>query len=280
MSSTRIDRRFAALKAEGRAALVTFTMAGDPDYAGALAIAKALPKAGADVIELGMPFTDPMADGPAIQAAGLRALRGGQTMIKTLQLVREFRKGDDATPIVLMGYYNPIYIYGVDKFLVDAKAAGVDGLIVVDLPPEEDEELCLPALKAGLNFIRLATPTTDDKRLPAVLNNTSGFVYYVSIAGVTGTAAPDAGKVATAVARIKRHTSLPVAVGFGVKSAEQARAIAQRADAVVVGSALVDALSKSLAGGGKAGPGTVKAVTDLVAELAAGVKAARHVAAS
>jgi tryptophan synthase alpha chain len=278
--TTRIDRRFAALKAEGRAALVTFTMAGDPDYAGSLAIAKALPKAGADVIELGMPFTDPMADGPAIQAAGLRALKAGARMSKTLNLVREFRKGDDATPIVLMGYYNPIYIYGVDKFLVDAKAAGVDGLIVVDLPPEEDEELCLPALKAGLNFIRLATPTTDDKRLPAVLNNTSGFVYYVSIAGVTGTAAPDANKVATAVTRIKRHTKLPVAVGFGVKSAEQARAIAQGADAVVVGSALVDALCKSLNNSGKAGPGTVKAVTDLVAQLATGVRAARRVAAS
>ena len=203
-------------------------MAGDPDYDTSLAIAKALPKAGADVIELGMPFTDPMADGPAIQAAGVRALKAGQRMTKTLALVREFRKSDDATPIVLMGYYNPIYIYGVDKFLADAKAAGVDGLIVVDLPPEEDEELCLPALKAGLNFIRLATPTTDDKRLPAVLNNTSGFVYYVSITGITGAAAPDAGKVSAAVARIKRHTKLPVAVGFGVRNAEQARAIAAR----------------------------------------------------
>ncbi|MBI2716749.1 MAG: tryptophan synthase subunit alpha [Rhizobiales bacterium] len=278
--STRIDRRFAALKQEGRAALVTFTMAGDPDADTSLAIAKALPKAGADVIELGMPFTDPMADGPAIQAAGLRALKAGARTSKTLALVREFRKSDDATPIVLMGYYNPIYIYGVDKFLIDAKAAGVDGLIVVDLPPEEDEELCLPALKAGLNFIRLATPTTDDKRLPAVLSNTSGFVYYVSIAGVTGSAAPDAGKVAAAVARIKRHTKLPVAVGFGVKSAEQARAIAACADAVVVGSALVDALCKSLDNSGKAGLGTVKAVTDLVAELAQGVRAARRVAAT
>src|SRR3972149_2506720 len=206
MSTTRIDRRFAALKQEGRAALVTFTMAGDPDSDTPLAIAKALPKAGADVIELGIAFTDPMADGPAIQAAGQRALKAGARMTKTLALVREFRKGDDATPIVLMGYYNPIYIYGVDKFLIDAKAAGVDGLIVVDLPPEEDEELCLPALKAGLNFIRLATPPPDDKRLPAVLNNTSGFVYYVSVAGVTGTAAPEAGKVAAAVTRIQRHT--------------------------------------------------------------------------
>jgi tryptophan synthase alpha chain len=277
--TTRIDRRFAALIEEGRAALVTFTMAGDPDYDTALAIAKALPKAGADLIELGMPFTDPMADGPAIQAAGVRALHGGQTMIKTLALVRAFRKTDDTTPIVLMGYYNPIYIYGVDRFLVDATAAGVDGLIVVDLPPEEDEELCLPALKAGLNFIRLATPTTDDKRLPAVLNNTSGFVYYVSIAGITGSAAPDAGKVTMAVARIKRHTKLPVAVGFGVRTAEQARAIAENADGVVVGSALVDALRATLDNNGKAGPDMVKAVTDLVSALAQGVRAARRVAA-
>ena len=277
--STRIDRRFAALKQEGRAALVTFTMAGDPDYETSLAIAKALPKAGADVIELGMPFTDPMADGPAIQAAGVRALKAGQRMTKTLELVREFRKTDDATPIVLMGYYNPIYIYGVDRFLVDAKAAGVDGLIVVDLPPEEDDELCLPTLKAGLNFIRLATPTTDDKRLPAVLNNTSGFVYYVSITGITGAAAPDAGKVSAAVARIKRHTKLPVAVGFGVRTAEQARAIAENADGVVVGSALVDALRQSLDNNGKAGAGTVQAVTSLVSALADGVRSARRVAA-
>ena len=277
--TTRIDRRFAALKQEGRAALVTFTMAGDPDYDTSLAIAKALPKAGADVIELGMPFTDPMADGPAIQAAGVRALKGGQRMTKTLALVREFRKNDDATPIVLMGYYNPIYIYGVDRFLVDAKAAGVDGLIVVDLPPEEDEELCLPTLKAGLNFIRLATPTTDVKRLPAVLSNTSGFVYYVSITGITGAAAPDAGKVSAAVARIKRHTKLPVAVGFGVRTAEQARAIAENADGVVVGSALVDALRASLDKDGKAGPGAVKAVTSLVSALADGVRSARRVAA-
>lgn len=277
--TTRIEARFAALKQQGRAALVTFTMAGDPDYATSLAIAQALPNAGADVIELGMPFTDPMADGPAIQAAGLRALRSGQNMKRTLQVVREFRKADDATPIVLMGYYNPIYIYGVDKFLADAKAAGVDGLIVVDLPPEEDEELCLPALKAGLNFIRLATPTTDDKRLPAVLNNTSGFVYYVSITGITGAATPDAAKVSSAVARIKRHTGLPVAVGFGVKTAAHARAIAQGADGVVVGSALVEALRQSLDRQGRATPGTVKAVTDLVAELAEGVRAAAGVAA-
>jgi tryptophan synthase alpha chain len=277
--TSRIDKRFAVLKDQGRAALVTFTMAGDPDYDTALAIAKALPKAGADVIELGMPFTDPMADGPAIQAAGVRALKAGQDMKKTLELVRAFRNSDDATPIVLMGYYNPIYIYGVDKFLADAKAAGVDGLIVVDLPPEEDDELCLPTLKTGLNFIRLATPTTDDKRLPAVLNNTSGFVYYVSITGITGSAAPDNSKVSAAVARIKRHTKLPVAVGFGVKTAEQARAIAANADGVVVGSALVDALRASLDNKGKAGIGTVKAVTSLVSALSDGVRSARRVAA-
>jgi tryptophan synthase alpha chain len=277
--TTRIERRFAALNQEGRAALVTFTMAGDPDYDSSLAIAKSLPKAGADIIELGMPFTDPMADGPAIQAAGLRALKAGQRMSKTLALVREFRKDDDETPIVLMGYYNPIYIYGNERFLSDAKAAGVDGLIIVDLPPEEDEELCLPALKAGLNFIRLATPTTDDKRLPTVLNRTSGFVYYVSITGVTGSAAPDAAKVMAAVSRIKRYTKLPVAVGFGVRTADQARAIAEGADGVVVGSALVDAIHQSLDKTGKAGPGTAKAVTQLVASLAQGVRAARQVAA-
>jgi tryptophan synthase alpha chain len=277
--STRIDKRFAALKKEGRAALVTFIMAGDPEYDTSLAIAKALPKAGADIIELGMPFTDPMADGPAIQAAGLRALKAGQRMTRTLSLVRDFRKDDDQTPIILMGYYNPIYIYGNERFLADAKAAGVDGLIIVDLPPEEDDELCLPALKAGLNFIRLATPTTDDKRLPKVLTNTSGFVYYVSVTGVTGTAAPDTSKVTGAVARIKRHTRLPVAVGFGVKTAEQARAIAEGADGVVVGSALVDAMFKSLDKTGKASAGTVNAVTQLVSALAQGVRSARRVTA-
>lgn len=277
--STRVDKRFAALKAEGRAALVTFIMAGDPDYDTSLAIAKALPKAGADIIEMGMPFTDPMADGPAIQAAGLRALKSGQGMTRTLSLVREFREDDDLTPVILMGYYNPIYIYGSERFLTDAKAAGVDGLIVVDLPPEEDEELCLPALKAGLNFIRLATPTTDDKRLPKVLTNTSGFVYYVSVTGVTGTAAPDTSKVTGAVARIKRHTRLPVAVGFGVKTAEQARAIAEGADGVVVGSALVDAMFKSLDKTGKPGTRTVKAVTELVSALAQGVRSARRATA-
>jgi tryptophan synthase alpha chain len=274
--TTRIDARFAALAKEGRAALVTFTMAGDPDDATALAILKALPKAGADVIEFGMPFTDPMADGPAIQAAGLRALAAGANMKKTLAAVREFRATDDATPIVLMGYYNPIYVYGVDKFLTDARAAGVDGLIVVDLPPEEDGELCLPALKAGFNFIRLATPTTDDKRLPVVLTNTSGFVYYVSITGITGAAAPDPGKVTAAVARIKRHTKLPVCVGFGVRTAEHARAIAAGADGVVVGSALVEAVRGSLDPAGKATAKTVEAVGDLVRTLAKGVQSAGH----
>jgi tryptophan synthase alpha chain len=277
--TTRIDRRFSELAREGRAGLVTFLMSGDPDYDTSLALLSTLPAAGADVLEIGMPFTDPMADGPAIQAAGLRALKGGQTLKKTLQLVREFRKKDADTPIVLMGYYNPIYIYGVDRFLVDAKEAGVDGLIIVDLPPEEDTELCLPALKAGLNFIRLATPTTDDKRLPAVLNNTSGFVYYVSITGITGSATPNAARVSDAVARIKRHTQLPVAVGFGVKSAANAREIAQGADAVVVGSALIDKLRESLGPDGKATAGTVKAVTTLVSELADGVRSVRRVAA-
>jgi len=277
--SGRIDARFAALRKEGRAGLVTFLTAGDPDYETSLAIARALPKAGADVIELGVPFTDPMADGPAIQAAGLRALKAGQTLKKTLEMVRAFRKEETTTPIILMGYYNPIYIYGVEKFLKDALSAGVDGLIVVDLPPEEDTELCLPALKAGLAFIRLATPTTDDKRLPTVLRNTSGFVYYVSITGITGAAKPDNSKVAAAVSRIKRHTQLPVAVGFGVRAPDQARVIAESADAVVVGSALVDALRATLDGESRATPGTVKAVTDLVASLAEGVRSARRQAA-
>ena len=277
---TRIDNRFAALRQEGRAALVTFVTAGDPDPATSLAILRALPGAGADIIEIGMPFTDPMADGPAIQASGLRALKGGQTMRRTLGLVADFRKEDTTTPLILMGYYNPIYIYGVDSFLRDAKTAGIDGLIVVDLPPEEDAELCLPALKAGLNFVRLATPTTDDKRLPAVLANTSGFVYYVSITGITGSAAPDPGKVAAAVARIKRHTKLPVCVGFGVRTAEQARAIAQGADGVVVGSALVDALRQSLGSDAKPTAATVPAVTDLVRTLAEGVRGGRRVAAA
>ena len=277
--SSRIEARFAALQQQGRAALVTFLTAGDPDYATSLAILQGLPKAGADVIELGMPFTDPMADGPAIQAASLRALGAGQRMTKTLDMVRAFRATDGDTPVVLMGYYNPIYVYGVARFLADAREAGVDGLIVVDLPPEEDEELCLPALRAGLNFIRLATPTTDDRRLPAVLANASGFVYYVSVAGITGAAAPDAQRVGEAVARIKRVTRLPVAVGFGVRSAQAAAEIARGADGVVVGSALIDALKQSLDPNGKATARTVAAVTGLVAELAAGVRSARRVAA-
>ena len=275
--STRIDARFAQLKKQGRSAFVTFLMAGDPDPSTSLAIIKAMPKAGADVIEIGMPFTDPMADGPSIQAAGLRALKAGMTLKKTLELVRGFRGSDDATPIVLMGYYNPIYIYGVDKFLADAKSAGVDGLIIVDLPAEEDDELCLPALKAGLNFIRLATPTTDDKRLPAVLANTSGFVYYVSITGITGAAAADSNVAGDAVARIKRHTKLPVCVGFGIRTPDTARAIAERADGAVVGTALVDALSGSL-DNGKATPKTVTAVADLASALAAGVRGAKQAA--
>ena len=266
--TTRIDTRFAELKREGRSAFITFLMAGDPDLGTSLAIIKALPKAGADVIEIGMPFTDPMADGPAIQASGLRALKAGTTLKKTLALVRDFRADDDATPIVLMGYYNPIYVYGVEKFLVDAKSAGVDGLIIVDLPPEEDAELCLPAMQAGLNFIRLATPTTDDKRLPAVLANTSGFVYYVSITGITGSASADAVAVDKAVARIKRHTGLPVCVGFGIRTPEAARAIAQSSDGAVVGTALVDALCGSLDAEGRATAKTVDAVAGLVAALA------------
>jgi tryptophan synthase alpha chain len=276
--TTRIDTRFAELKSQGRAAFVTFLMAGDPDPATSLAVIKALPKAGADLIEIGMPFTDPMADGPSIQAAGLRALKAGMTLRKTLELVRGFRQDDSTTPLVLMGYYNPIYIYGVDKFLVDAKAAGVDGLIIVDLPPEEDAELCLPAMKAGLNFIRLATPTTDDKRLPAVLANTSGFVYYVAITGITGSASADASVVGDAVARIKRHTKLPVCVGFGIRTPEAARGIAQHANGAVVGTALVDALSGSLDAEGHATARTVGAVADLVASLAQGVRGAQQAA--
>lgn len=272
--TSRIDRRFAALKAEGRAALVTFITAGDPDYRTSLDILKGLPRAGADVIEIGMPFTDPMADGPAIQAAGLRALAAGQTMKKTLALVRAFRKADSETPIVLMGYYNPIYVHGVAKFLDDAKAAGADGLIVVDLPPEEDEELCLPALAAGIDFIRLATPTTDDARAPAVFRHTSGFVYYVSVLGITGTKAPDLASVRANVRRLRKFTALPICVGFGVRNAAQARVIAKDADGVVVGSALVNAVRASLGKTGKAGPRTVKAVHSLVRDIAGGVRSA------
>jgi tryptophan synthase alpha chain len=272
--SSRIDQRFAALRGQRRAGLVTFITAGDPDLATSQAILRALPGAGADLIEVGMPFSDPMADGPAIQASGLRALKGGQTMARTLAMIADFRKGDSETPLILMGYYNPIYVYGVEAFLREAVRAGVDGLIVVDLPPEEDEELCLPALRAGLNFIRLATPTTDEARLPAVLANTSGFVYYVSVAGTTGAAAPEAARVGAAVARLKAHTHLPVAVGFGVRDAASAAAIAANADGVVVGSAIVEAVRKSL-DKGAATARTVTAVTDLIGRLAEGVRAGR-----
>ena len=276
--TTRIDARFAELKKHGRSAFVTFLMAGDPDPATSLSIIKAMPRSGADVIEIGMPCTDPMADGPSIQAAGLRALKAGMTLKKTLELVRAFREDDSTTPLVLMGYYNPIYIYGVERFLADAKFAGVDGLIIVDLPAEEDAELCVPALQAGLNFIRLATPTTDDRRLPAVLANTSGFVYYVSITGITGAAAADSGVVGEAVARIKRHTDLPVCVGFGIRTPDAARAIAACADGAVVGTALVDALRASLDAEGRATAKTVNAVADLAASLAHGVRDAKQAA--
>ena len=277
--TARMDKRFADLAAEGRPALVTYFMGGDPDYASSLEIMKALPKAGSDVIELGMPFSDPMADGPAIQLAGQRALKGGQTLAKTIQMARDFRKADDATPIVLMGYYNPIYIYGVERFLDDALEAGIDGLIVVDLPPEMDDELCIPALAKGINFIRLATPTTDEKRLPAVLKNTSGFVYYVSMNGITGSALPDPSLVGGAVGRIKAHTKLPVCVGFGVKTADHARAIGASADGVVVGTAIVNQIASSLTADGKASAATVAGVETLVMSLASGVRGARLAAA-
>ncbi|MBB3997743.1 tryptophan synthase subunit alpha [Aureimonas pseudogalii] len=274
--TTRIETRFEALKREGRPALVTFVMAGDPDTETALAVMKALPAAGADLIEFGMPFSDPMADGPAIQRAGLRALGSGHTLGATLETVRRFREGDGETPVILMGYFNPVYIYGVERFVAEAKAAGVDGLIVVDLPPEMDGELCLPAIEGGLNFIRLATPTTDEKRLPAVLKNTSGFVYYVSINGITGSAAPDTAQVSAAVARIKGQTTLPVCVGFGVRTAEQAEAIGRHADGVVVGSALVAALEGAEGGARDA---QVEAVAALVREIAGGLRRIKLVAA-
>jgi tryptophan synthase alpha chain len=277
--TARMDKRFADLKAEGRPALITYFMGGDPDYDTSVAIMKALPEAGADVIELGMPFSDPMADGPAIQMAGQRALKAGQTLTTTLDIAREFRKSDNNTPIVMMGYYNPIYIYGVEKFLDDALEAGIDGLIVVDLPPEMDDELCIPALKRDINFIRLATPTTDGKRLPAVLNNTSGFVYYVSMNGITGSALPDPTLISGAVERIKAHTTLPVCVGFGVKTADHARAIGAVADGVVVGSAIVNQIAGSLTKDGKASADTVHAVTTLVKGLSTGVRASRLAAA-
>jgi tryptophan synthase alpha chain len=270
--STRIDRRFAALKAEGRAALICFVTAGDPDHETAKKILLGLPKSGADIIELGMPFSDPMADGPAIQASSLRALKAGNTMKKTLQLVRAFRAGDEDTPVILFGYYNPVYVYPCETFLDDAVAAGVDGLIIVDVPPEADGEVCLPAIKRGLNFIRLATPTTDAKRLPAVLANASGFVYYVSITGITGAATPDALDVRAQVARIKESTQLPIAVGFGVKTPQQVKDIASRADGVVVGTALVNAIRDTLGPRGEATGKTVRNVLDLVKSLAQAVR--------
>ena len=267
---SRLQSRFAALKQENRAALVTFVTAGDPDYATSLAILKGLPEAGADVIELGMPFTDPMADGPAIQLANIRALGNGQNMVKTLQMVREFRTTNQDTPLVLMGYYNPIFCYGVARFVADAKEAGVDGLIVVDLPPEHNDELCDPAQAAGIDFIRLTTPTTDDARLPTVLNGSSGFVYYVSVAGVTGAGAATMDQVEEAVARLRRHTDLPLCIGFGIRTPEHAAEVAKRADGAVVGSALIDRIAKA------ASPAeAVSGVLGLCRELAEGVRGAR-----
>ena len=268
---TRLDRKFAALQSEGRKAFIAFVTAGDPDPETSFAILSGLPAAGADIIELGMPFTDPMADGPSIQAASQRALKAGQTLEKTLTMVARFRADDDTTPVVLMGYYNPVFIYGVDRFIKDAVAAGVDGLIIVDLPAEEDSELCLPAMEGGLNFIRLVSPTTDDARLPNVLENTSGFVYYVSITGITGSAAPDVSKVSDNVARIKGRTNLPVAVGFGIRTPEQANAIASVADGAVVGSALVDVIGETTKNGDKAATDCVARVLTLASDLAEGV---------
>jgi tryptophan synthase alpha chain len=272
----RIERRFAELASAGRAGLVTYLTCGDPDAATFETLLAALPGAGADLVEIGMPFSDPMADGPSIQAGGLRALKAGMTLAKTLDIVRRFRARDDATPIVLMGYYNPIFRFGVARFLEAAKAAGVDGLIIVDLPPEHDEELCLPALAKGLDFIRLATPTTDDRRLPAVLRHTAGFIYYVSIAGITGTKAADAGAAAQAVERLRRHSRLPVAVGFGIRTPEQAAQVARFADAAVVGSALVDEVAAHLDSAGQPRPDLVEAVLSRVGALAQGVRGARR----
>lgn len=269
--TTRIDQTFAALKAEGRTALVTYMMAGDPNYETALEIMKVLPQAGSDIIELGMPFSDPMADGPAIQAASLRALKNGQTLQKTINMLQEFRKGDTTTPVVMMGYYNPIYIYGVERFLQNAKTAGIDGLLVVDLPPEMDQELCIPAQQVGINFIRLATPTTDDKRLPAVLQHTSGFVYYVSLTGITGQNLTDLSGVVASVNRIKACTALPVAVGFGIKTVAQVEQVSQTADGVVVGTALVNAVAATLDREGSVKGNPVKAASDLVRELRSGL---------
>jgi tryptophan synthase alpha chain len=274
--SERIERRFAELKDAGRGGLITFLCAGDPDPLTSAAILAGLPAAGADLIEIGMPFSDPMADGPAIQAGSLRALKAGMTLARTLDLVRGFRRQDAATPLVLMGYFNPIWRYGPGRFLEDARAAGVDGLIVVDLPPEEDDELCLPARDAGLAFIRLVTPTTDDERLPKVLANARGFLYYVSIAGITGTRAPVAEQVEAAVARLRRHTGLPVAVGFGIRAPAQAAAIARVADAAVIGSALVGHIAQSLDADGRAPEGLAQSLLGQVEQLAAAVKNARN----
>ena len=274
--SGRIERRFQALAADGRAGLVTFVTAGDPDGATSLAILRGLPAAGADLIELGMPFSDPMADGPAIQQSSRRALDAGASLRTTLGMVGEFRGDDGETPVILMGYFNPILAYGVDAFLADARAAGVDGLIVVDVPPEEEGELCLPARDAGINFIYLTTPTTDDARLPRVLAHASGFVYYVSVTGITGTASAAAADVEAAVARVRRHTALPVAVGFGIRTPEQAAEIARIADAAVVGSALVGVVAGNLDDAGRARPGLVDGVLGLVGDLAGGVQGARN----
>ena len=268
---SRLQNRFAELKAENRAALVTFITAGDPDYATSLSILKGLPDAGADVIELGMPFTDPMADGPAIQLANIRALAGKQGMQQTLQMVREFRQGNQSTPLVLMGYYNPIFVYGVERFIADAKEAGVDGLIVVDLPPEHNDELCEPAQAVGLDFIRLTTPTTDDERLPTVLAGSSGFVYYVSVAGVTGAGAATMDHVEEAVARLRRHTDLPLCIGFGIRTPEHAAEVAKRAEGAVVGSALIDKIAEA-----QSSQQAIDGVLGLCRELAEGVRSARR----
>jgi tryptophan synthase alpha chain len=274
--SERIERRFAELRAADRGGLIAFLCAGDPDPATSAEMLAGLPAAGADLIEIGMPFSDPMADGPAIQAGSLRALKAGMTLARTLDLVRRLRRSDETTPVVLMGYFNPIWRYGPERFLDDARAAGVDGLIVVDLPPEEDDELCVPALGRGLNFIRLVTPTTDEGRLPTVLGNASGFLYYVSITGITGTRAPLADQVGAAVTRLRRHSALPVAVGFGIRTPAQAAAIARVADAAVIGSALVSHIAHALDAHGRAPPGLAQSLLAQVSELAAAVRSARN----